>query len=475
LRGYGDRIWRVDDPRAAEQLLPLVYDELRKLAVQKMFISGSVGMFRVIGSHTYNQSGPYPVLVTIASGAAAVGASWAALRTEPPSPYSVAGASVVPGNSRYSYWVYFGPQPRTLVSNIGMTASCGPVTLGPVLLSGPRFSTVDSFGAVAEFGNSPAQITIRASFKLRGILYVASPIIVSLVQVTVAPPDPPAKAFVMGAPWDGGPGAGGPPVTGTMVGGQKVIYSGLRPTGIPPAPAIEGLQAMTAKAKVTLTASSANPNAVNSIVVGFIQHVTFTTRRAYYTPIKKLVSNLEGKTFIDVTGGPRGIRPNWYPFASSSVLNLPPVGAIEAKSGVPVIITSDDTPKQAAPLDYNYRNTDKIPPFPLTDPFLNGINFKLDFTLHIAAYTTEDKTRPPNQSYWQQAVAVGGWTFKASGSVVTIPTPPPFTSYWVDGQNNATPNRGPSKWQPVSAPTPEDVKGITGNEAQQGSEMWIPK
>jgi|GEM_PF-749331 len=445
-------------------------------------ISGSNGLYRVLGSHTYPQSGLFPLNVFVNPPGGGPPPGGGGGQGNPGLMSAVTGPGAVPGWSIYRYWVILPhvaglPNklggPPVITSSDPVNATPGPTKIGWIGI------VIIGFYADVTFKNVPAAVTLSATFTFNGGPFRAASKTVYLVQVVVKNPIEvhmlttggnnivqrdlgkvftATNAFRHGTPNDTSDRSisnNTSPTFGSVV--TKTVFSGNmhEPPTYYPSPDGKG-PGLWWSASVTLngpTVGGIINVGVDKIRIGFVQHITILIQRGRYANGKQLISPLEGKTFLDMGVNAYGVAPVLRPY-----YNLIPMAVFfDAKpqpAAFPLpplnqkIIWSADNPDLGAPLTYDQESLLQALK-PGNHIWLNFLTARAHFKLDITAQTTEFQ-----DSFWQEAWV--NWEFDATGKITPRLDVDRFD--WTPAGAKVSPPPG-GKWNLVAAPTPEATTG----------------
>ncbi len=444
-------------------------------------VVGSGGMFRVLGSHTYQTAGEYRIEVEVSQGwsttlLAAMGAGMGLAVN--PGGAAIDGKSVVPGNSEYKYvWSGLesfnfkeGDKPNVTLQ---FTTPGGGAT--NVAIPGPlRLTYINGVLSTASvnlvFKNQPATVIVQ--LKVGGKNVEGGATTINVVQVVVTSPTrltgatavrvngKPAisvtfakagSPFLVGTPADNGEFT---PTEKNVL--MKSVKSSTKviPVNSRQAGDAAGNQITTGRfflqlpglywfATVTLNARDAN--ALSWVRVGFIQHVTINKLEGDYDNGKVLKSPLEGDTMLDLgddTSSPYYQSLGGYANGFSNA-TAPP--------GNSKTIGVQDTPSVDVPLTYQQLSAVQVKDPKVARNYLTYIEGAYSFLTEITA--TTDVNPSWSSTFWSEAFM--NWAFNGSGKIN------PSLAWSNDGNAQVT---APDGWQPRTAPHEVDTSGAYGNQ-----------
>jgi hypothetical protein len=217
-----------------------------------------------------------------------------------PVPPVTAGPTVVPGRSAYFFTVSFAPVVNDRIRDVRWMTDTPAVAVrisSEPTHPGMRDDVTDGLQALFTFANQAVRLRIWVQYTITGpagaINVTSRSIIVDVVHITVGP----------------APGAGRltfNPATDFVI--DRRIAGGN--IAVVPEIAAGGLRfSFGWAALITGTAPAANPNALGSIRVGYVQHVTPIRWRATYQDGTTRRANFEGTRLLDLAAGFERFRP----------------------------------------------------------------------------------------------------------------------------------------------------------------------
>ncbi|MBY0525808.1 MAG: tandem-95 repeat protein [Gemmataceae bacterium] len=377
---------------------------------------------------------------------------------------------VVPGNSRYDYAVFFDSIPggvdpqqvtgvKWLIDDPSGVATAGKESrwLHPTLANKQI-----GFGIDVDFANKPGVVILRAQYSIKMMEngkeivkeFISKPFSIYVVQVDVKTPAAARPADQLTNAFDAGVAIkpGTPTDAATKL--EPLIVDG---EGFKSAPAkliLSGSGQQNAnrtkflspglewRALVTLVGPTVNGKAntgVEYIHVGFIQHVDVVQMQGQYDskPKQILINDVDSrKDVLDNNG-------NGQPFYTVSDTSTFFNATAEKNSKE---IADQDEPRVGFHAEF-------------AGGILDKVEIKLNFTLDVAARTTDDQPRNANDvRYFREATV--NWVFNGSGTFDTSKANLPWTPSR-DAQRIAVPNGWDAT---IRSPVQENIKGSTYNE-----------